>query len=55
MSEALEERLITMASLRGVPKATYARQVLERVMFGEFAMVQMMTNGRNEINPENPR
>lgn len=55
MSEALEERLIAMAALRGVPKATYARQILERAMFGEFAMVQMMANGRQDLNPENTR
>lgn len=55
VSEALEERLITMAALAGKPKATYAREILERVMFGEFTMMQMIANSRNGMNQENSR
>lgn len=55
VSEALEERLITMAALANVPKATYARQVLEEVMFGKFTMMQMIANARSSVNPDNSR
>ena len=53
--EALEERLIAMAALKGVPKATYARQILEQVLFGESVMMQMMANGGSNQNPDNSR
>lgn len=53
VSEALEERIIALAALNGVPKAEYARRLLERSMFGEFAIAQSLAadrmggNGRN--------
>lgn len=53
VSEALEERIITMASLNGMSKAEYARRILERAMYGEFSIVQSLAddpvfrNGRN--------
>lgn len=40
ISEALEERLIAMAALNGIPKAEYVRRTLERAIFGEFAVAQ---------------
>lgn len=40
VSEALEERLIAMAALNGMPKAEYVRRTLERAIFGEFAVAQ---------------
>lgn len=55
VSEALEERLITMAALAGKPKATYAREILERAMFGDFTMMQMIANSRSGVNAENSR
>lgn len=36
----LDEALITMAALRGMPKAEYARSILERAVWGEFAMLR---------------
>ena len=53
ISEALEERLIAMAAFNGIPKATYARQVLERAMFGDFIMLRMVANQRGIGNPDN--
>ena len=52
---ALEERLITMAALKGVAKSTYARQILERALYGEFVMMQMMAHGAQDANPDNSR
>lgn len=46
VSEQLEERIIAMAALNGVPKAEYARRVLERAMFGEFAIAQSLAADR---------
>lgn len=51
--EALEERIVAMAALRGIPKATYARQILERAMFGEFHMIRMVATQADGINTEN--
>lgn len=53
MSEALEERLIAMAALNGVPKAVYARRVLEKAMFGEFAIARMMAGDPELMNSMN--
>lgn len=46
VSEALEERLITMASLNGMSKAEYVSKLLEKAMYGEFAIAQMMASDR---------
>jgi predicted DNA binding CopG/RHH family protein len=40
ISEELEQAITAMAALKGVPKSEFARQVLERAMFGEFSMIQ---------------
>ncbi len=53
VSEALEERLIAMAAFVGVPKATYARQLLERAMFGDFVMLRKVAQDRGIGNPDN--
>lgn len=53
VSEALEERIIAMAALNGVPKAEYARRILERVMFGEFAIAQSLAADRLGVNGSN--
>jgi hypothetical protein len=42
VSEELEEAVIVMASLAGVPKSEYVRQVLERQLFGELPMARRM-------------
>lgn len=47
------QRLIAMAAFNGIPKATYARQVLERAMFGDFIMLRMVANQRGIGNPDN--
>lgn len=40
VSEELEEAVIVMASLAGVPKSEYVRQILERQLFGELPMAR---------------
>lgn len=44
VSEDLENAVIAMATLRGVPKGEFVRSVLERFVFGEFSMVQKIAN-----------
>jgi predicted DNA binding CopG/RHH family protein len=53
VSEALEERIIAMAALNGVPKAEYVRRVLERAMYGEFAIAQSLAADRLGSHREN--
>lgn len=53
ISESLEERLITMAALNNVPKAEYARRILERAMFGEFVIAQSLAGDRMKGNGSN--
>lgn len=53
VSEALEERIIAMAALNGIPKAEYARRLLERSMFGEFAIAQSLAADRLGGNGSN--
>ena len=53
ISEALEERIIALAALNGLPKAEYARRILERVMFGEFAIAQSLAADRLNGNGSN--
>lgn len=43
VDEDLEEKLIALAVMRGVPKAEYARLVLERHVYGELAVVAMVS------------
>ena len=47
VSEELENAIIAMATLRGQTKAELTRSILERVMFGEFVMLQKVA-GRSE-------
>lgn len=42
VSEELENAIITMASLKGIPKSEFARTLIERMLFGEFSIVQKM-------------
>ena len=42
VSEELEEAVIVLASLAGVPKSEYVRQMLERQLFGELPMARRM-------------
>lgn len=40
VSEELENAVISLATLRGMTKAEFARSVIEKALFGEFSMVQ---------------
>jgi hypothetical protein len=53
VSEQLEERIIAMAALNGMSKAEYARRLLERAMFGEFSIAQMLASDRFNSNGMN--
>lgn len=57
VSEELQEAVITMAALAGVPKSEYVRQLIERQLFGEFSMAQRMHQasrpGQWESGPRN--
>lgn len=53
MSERLEEALIAMAALNGIPKAEFARMVLEDAMFGRFSMLQMVASNDGHVNRMN--
>lgn len=53
VSEALEERIIAMAALNGMPKAEYARRILERQMYGEFVIAQSLASDRTMLNGSN--
>jgi hypothetical protein len=43
VSEELEEAVIVMATLAGVPKSEFVRHLLERQLFGELPMARRMT------------
>lgn len=45
VSEDLENAIITMATLRGIGKSELARTLLERALFGEFAMLKKIAGG----------
>lgn len=47
VSEELNEAVIALAAIAGVPKAEYVRSVIERAVFGEFSMVRRMA--RNSV------
>ena len=53
VSEVLEERIIAMAALNGIPKAEYARRLLERSMFGEFSIAQSLAADRLGVHGTN--
>lgn len=40
VSEELEEAVIALAAVAGVPKAEFARSVIERLVWGELAMLR---------------
>jgi hypothetical protein len=42
VSEELEDAVIALATLEGVPKAEYVRRVLERSLFGDLSMLRRM-------------
>lgn len=42
VSEDLEEGIIALAAVAGVPKAEFVRQALERLVYGELCMLRRM-------------
>ena len=44
VTEELESAIIAMAALKGISKSEYVRSMLERVMFGEFPMMQKIAS-----------
>lgn len=42
VSEELENAIVTMATLRGIPKSEFVRTIIERSLFGEFSIIQKM-------------
>lgn len=44
ISEELENAIIAMATLRGIPKGELARVALEEMAFGKFSMLQKIAN-----------
>ena len=43
-TEELSDAIVAMAALAGVPKAEYARRLLERAMFGELPMARRLSS-----------
>ncbi len=43
VSVELEEAVITLAMLAGIPKSEYVRRVLERAVFGELPMARRLS------------
>jgi hypothetical protein len=44
VSEELEEGIIALAAVSGVPKSEFARQLLERFVFGELGMLRRIAH-----------
>lgn len=53
VTEELNDAAIAMATLRGIPKAEFLRLVIERVMFGELAMLRRMTGSDSAAHRTN--
>lgn len=52
--EETEERLVALYRLKGFKSKTeYARFLIERALYGEFSMVEMMTNMDRKEHPTN--
>lgn len=45
-TEKLADAIAALATLNGMPKAEYARWILERAMFGELPMAQRLAGNR---------
>lgn len=52
ITEELEEAIITMAGMHDVPKGEFARNLLERVVFGELPMMRRIVGlgARVQVN-----
>ena len=44
VSEEIENAVIAIATLKGIPKAEFVRLLLEKALFGEFSMMQKIAN-----------
>jgi hypothetical protein len=44
VSEEIENAVIAIATLIGIPKADFVRLLLEKALFGEFSMMQKIAN-----------
>ncbi|GAA4400444.1 hypothetical protein [Quisquiliibacterium transsilvanicum] len=55
VSEELEEAVIALAAVAGVPKAEFARTVLERAMFGDLSMLRRLARPLDRGRWENDR
>lgn len=44
ITEELENAIIAMATMRGQGKSEFGRKALEKVVFGEFVMMQKIAN-----------
>lgn len=45
VSEELEEAIIALAVIAGMPKSEFARRLLERCMYGELSMQRRVSRG----------
>ena len=45
VSEELEDAVIALAVIAGMPKSEFARRLLERAMFGELSMQRRVSRG----------
>lgn len=59
VSEELEEGLIALAAIGGIPKAEFCRSALERLVFGELGMLRRIarpdTSRQWDQSPTNSR
>lgn len=57
VSEELEEAVIALAAVAGIPKAEFARTLIERAVFGDLSMLRRvarpLTHGRWDEDPTN--
>lgn len=47
VSEELEEAVIALAAIAGVPRAEFARRLLERAVYGDLGMLRRVARERS--------
>ena len=56
VSEELEEAVIALAAVAGLPKAEFARSLIERAVYGELSMLRRLARpGSRTRWDESPR
>lgn len=55
VSEDLEEAVIALAAVSGVPKAEYVRTLIERAVFGDLSMLRRVARPLGHGRWENDR